>query len=111
MYLLSAHLSKEKQMPNEKTLVERLEFHANESWPYAEMVSNMRRPESDNNFGRAAADMRLAAARIRELEAALRQIQHLIGNSGPSVNYLPYTIDQVILRLGLESETKGDSNG
>lgn len=45
-------------------------------------------------------------ARCRELEAKLEDIKTLISNDGPSVDELPYAIDQVIIRSAKETAVK-----
>lgn len=47
-------------------LADRLDTFADESWPYAQVLSNMNRPKSDNNVGRAVVLMREAATRLRQ---------------------------------------------
>lgn len=53
-----------KSHPNHITLPDRLRQAADHSWPYAMAVSNLNKPESDNNFGKAATIMREAAEAI-----------------------------------------------
>lgn len=53
-------------MSSHEELLRRLDEVAEQMWPMAHAVSNMRRPETDNNYGRAAVAMREAAAAIRE---------------------------------------------
>src|SRR5579863_9242721 len=58
-------------MTKTRTLVERLRHSAERMWPEAMAVSNLHKPESDNDFGRASTAMREAAGEIERLTNTL----------------------------------------
>lgn len=64
-------------------LTKRLRKRAAENMELARTISNLRSPETDNEYGRDAALLIESAARIASLEAALRAIE----------NYPPRVLD------------------